>query len=136
MNSPNDDVLAVRLKRYRADAAMTQAKLADEADLSPAYISELESGSATRPSGQVLLQLAVALGVTIADLLGTAPQSPAQSPKISDSLREFAEERRLPEADIDMLASIRFRGERPRSARRWAFIYESILTSTRLDDEA
>jgi hypothetical protein len=53
------------------------------------------------------------------------------------SLRRFAEERRLPEEEVTMLASIRFPGEPPRTAARWQHIYNAIRLSRWLDqDEA
>jgi hypothetical protein len=71
--------------------------------------------------------------VTIADLLVAGPTPPATG--IPDSLREFAEDRKLIEADIEMLSNIRFRGEPPRSARRWAMIYDAIRMSRSIDNE-
>ncbi len=111
---------------------MTQAALAEAANLSAGYVSELESGAASKPSGQVLMKLANALGVTIADLLDTTPAAPVVA--IPPGLAEFAAERNLPEVDLEMLAGIRFRGERPKSARRWAMIYDSISSSRTLDE--
>ena len=49
------------------------------------------------------------------------------------SLLQFAKQAGLPEADIEMLAGIEFRGERPRTPERWAFIYEAIRNSERMD---
>lgn len=111
---------------------MTQASVARDAELSTAYISELENGVASRPSGQVLMQLSKALGVTIADLLGTSPSAPKVS--VSATLKSFATERDLPEGDVAMLAGIKFRGEPPRSKERWAMIYDTIRMSEALDE--
>jgi hypothetical protein len=38
---------------------------------------------------------------------------------VPEGLREFAEEEGLPEADLQMLASIQVRGEQPRTKERW-----------------
>ena len=114
---------------------MNQAQLADKAALSPAYISELESGTATRPSGHVLLQLANALDVTIADLVDQKPKGPAAPATIPASLTEFAKQRKLKRPDIEMLASIRFRGEPPKSPRRWEMIYDTIRISSAIDED-
>lgn len=124
--------LGERIRAYRSQKGKTQAALAAEASVSPGYMSELESGAANRPSGQVLMRLADALGVTIADLLGTTPAPPAVD--VPAGLAEFARDRDLPEADVRMLAAIRFRGEQPRTARRWAMIYDSISSSRTLDE--
>lgn len=130
-----DKGLGERLKRYRKDLGMSQADLARKAKVSAAYISELESGLGRRPSGEILLRLADALEVTIAELLGhDIRPGDGDSPLPDPSLVEFAKERRLPKSDVTMLASIRFRGEPPKSVRRWAMIYDSIVASRSLDE--
>jgi transcriptional regulator with XRE-family HTH domain len=126
--------LSENLKRLRGDKRLSQAALSREAEVSPAYMSELESGQGKRPSGQILMRLAKALGVTIAELLGENIR-PGQSISEPDaSLLEFAEQRKLPSSDVEMLAGIRFRGEPPRTTRRWAMIYDTIISSQMLDD--
>lgn len=55
--------------------------------------------------------------------------------QVPPSLRRFAEERRLPEEEVTMLASIRFPGEPPRTPARWHHIYNAIRTSRWLDRE-
>jgi len=128
------DDLGQRLRKFREDRDWTQATLAEEAGVSKPYLSELESGAGRRPSGQILLKLADALGVTVADLLGRKIV-PEQNPDIPPSLREFAERRELPESDVRMLAGIRFRGEAPRTEQRWEHIYNAIRTSLALDED-
>jgi hypothetical protein len=54
---------------------------------------------------------------------------------VSASLRRFAEERRLSQDEVAMLASIRFTGEAPRTAARWQHIYNAIRLSRWLDRE-
>jgi transcriptional regulator with XRE-family HTH domain len=124
-----------RLKEYRKSLGMSQADLARKSSVSAAYVSELESGLGKRPSGEILLRLANALEVTIADLLGQVIRPGDGDPPVPDSsLLEFAKERRLPRPDVEMLASIRFRGDPPRTSRRWAMIYDTIVTSRTLDE--
>ena len=124
-----------RLKEYRKGLGMSQADLARKSGVSAPYVSELESGLGKRPSGEILLRLANALEVTIADLLGQDIRPGDGDPPVPDSsLLEFAKERRLPRSDVEMLASIRFRGDPPRTSRRWAMIYDTIVTSRTLDE--
>lgn len=124
-----------RLKEYRKGLGMSQADLARKSSVSAAYVSELESGLGKRPSGEILLRLANALEVTIADLLGQDIRPGDGDPPVPDpSLLEFARERRLPRSDVEMLASIRFRGDPPRTSRRWGMIYDIIVTSRTLDE--
>lgn len=133
-NSANGTPLAATLKRYRGDIDISQAELARRTGLSRAYISELESGLGKRPSGDVLLRIAEALGVTIADLLDRQIRARKGS-NVPDGLREFANQRSLPESDVAMLASIQFRGDQPRTARRWSMIYDTIQMSQAFDDD-
>lgn len=124
-----------RLTRYRKELGMSKADLARKATVSAAYISELEAGLGKRPSGEILLRLADALDVTIAELLGQDIRPGDGPPPVPhESLLAFARERKLPRADIKMLASIRFRGDPPKTARRWAMIYDSIVASRAFDE--
>ncbi len=123
-----------RIKRYRTDKGWNLTQLAAETGLSKSYLSELEAitDATKRPSGQTLYGIAAALGVTIADLLGQAVATIPTGER-PESLLKFARERELPEADVEMLASIRFRGESPNTPERWAYIYDSIRNSRAMD---
>lgn len=125
--------IGTRIRRFRDDAGLSLTALAAKAGVSKGYLHRLEAGgSDARPSGKTLYALAEALGVTMSDLLGRKLLGPAQ-PDIPSELREFAEEVGLPEADILMLASIEFRGEPPKTKRRWEYIYNAIETSRAMD---
>lgn len=63
------------------------------------------------------------------------PYELPHSGQMPPSLRQFAEERRLPEEELTMLASIRFAGEPPRTTARWHHIYTAIRMSRWLDKE-
>lgn len=131
----SDNGVGDRLKGYRKGLGMSQADLARKAKVSAAYISELESGLGKRPSGEILLRLGDALEVTIAELLGQDIRPGDGDPPVPDtSLLEFAKERKLPRSDVAMLASIRFRGDPPRTSRRWAMIFDTIVASRTLDE--
>lgn len=135
MTEPADGGLATRLTALRESAGLTKAELSRRAQVSPAYVSELEGGQGRRPSGEVLFRIAEALDVTVAELLGRklAPPEPGG---VAASLEAFAKERKLSRADVRMLASIRFRGDPPSSSRRWAMIYDAIVASRAFDDDA
>jgi transcriptional regulator with XRE-family HTH domain len=102
--------------------------------VSKSYLSELENGngSAQRPSADVLYRLGKALGVAMSDLLGR-PVIIEPTRKRPASLVKFAKDANLPEADIEMLAGIKFRGDQPRTADRWGFIYQAIRNSEPMD---
>jgi len=121
------------IRSYRADRGMTQTALARAAEISKTYLSELEGGQGTRPSADVLLRLADALGVSIADLLGRSVVA-TSSQELPPGLLEFAQAEGLPDGDVRMLASIHFRGDPPKTARRWQIIYDTIRMSATLED--
>lgn len=120
------------IRRFREEAGISLSELATRANVSKGYLSAIENedpDNPKRPSGQSLLRIAEALGVTIADILGDHTAS-TEPPTISPSLREFAEREGLPESDIHMLAQIEFRGEQPKTPDAWSFLYRAIKAST------
>jgi transcriptional regulator with XRE-family HTH domain len=131
-----DDANAIgqRLKAFRHEKGLTATQLAKEAGISRSYLSELESGAGNhqRPSGRVLYALGQALGVAMSDLLGR-PLILETTTKPPASLLEFAEQEGLARSDIEMLASIKFRGDAPQTTERWRFIYQAIRNSTSMD---
>lgn len=121
------------IRRFRKEANLSLNQLADKANVSKGYLSALENdSSARRPSGEILYAIAEALGVTMSDLMGRRLLT-TQDSNIPDELRAFAEAEGLPQSDIEMLASIQFRGERPKTQKRWAYIYEAIRMSSDYD---
>ena len=122
-----------QIRRFREERGLNLSQLAAEAGVSKGYLWTLENDQdARRPSADTLYAIAKALGVTMSDLMGRK-LLPAAAPQVPDSLREFADEEKLPEADLSMLASIQFRGEQPRTKERWRYIYTAITTSRAID---
>jgi transcriptional regulator with XRE-family HTH domain len=119
--------LSDRIRHRREERGLSAIELARAAELSKGYLSEIESGRASRPSGAVLFRLATALGTTVADLL-EKEVAPAER-AIEPNLQRFAEDEGLPDEDVRMLAQIRFRGQQPASPEDWRFLYESIKRS-------
>ncbi|MGW1325207.1 helix-turn-helix domain-containing protein [Streptomyces antibioticus] len=72
------DVLAASVARVRRAAGLTLSAVAARAGVSPAYVSQVESGTAN-PTVRTLSQIADALGVTPAELLGGTPPGAAVS---------------------------------------------------------
>lgn len=134
MPAPSGEMIGARIKRFREDKGLTATELAAKAEIAKSYLSALENGDAhpRRPSGETMYRLAEALGVAMSDLLGRPILHKARSER-PDSLIQFAEENGLPERDVEMLASISFRGDRPQTAKRWEFIYEAIRNSKGMD---
>lgn len=135
--SPEDtpSEFGARLRAFREQRGLTLTALADETGLSKGYLSSLETKhQPRRPSAEVLYALAQALGVTMSDLMGRKLLAQAAPQDVPPSLQKFAEEEDLTEADVAMLASIRFRGEQPATPARWRYIYQSIRASAHLDE--
>jgi transcriptional regulator with XRE-family HTH domain len=68
------DVLALNLRRLRADQGLSQEDLADRADIDRTYVSSLER-SVYAAGIDVVDRLAKALGVTAAELLAAPEES-------------------------------------------------------------
>jgi transcriptional regulator with XRE-family HTH domain len=116
-----------RIKDRREEKKISAIELAQRAEISKGYLSEIESGRTSRPSADVLFRIATALGTTVADLLEREVRPAPRS--IHPMLREFADEEELPDEDVQMLAQIRFRGDQPETKEDWRYLYESIRRS-------
>jgi transcriptional regulator with XRE-family HTH domain len=130
------ETIGQRIRRFREERGLTPSALAEEAGVAKSYLSALENDHGgtnhRRPSADTLYRLAQVLGVAMSDLLGRPiiTENASARPK---SLVSFAKRRSLPEADIEMLAGIRFRGDEPQTPERWEFIYQAIKNSAPMD---
>ena len=124
-----------RIRRYRSQAGLSLGQLAEKSGVSKSYLWVIESEvTASRPSGEKLYEIARALSVSMADLLGREVLlKPDSKLLIPESLREFAKEDGVPESDVRALARIKFRGEQPKTKERWRYIYNAIRTSELID---
>lgn len=119
--------LAKRLAELRGEQKLSLSEVARRAQVSKAYLSQLEHGDSKQPSYDVLARVATALGVSVSTLTGRpAVWEPEEESPLPSPLRAFAEDANLPEADVAMLSKIHFRGKRPRNPDDWAHIYETI----------
>ena len=57
------------LKALREERGWSQAQLGQKADVTAAYVTQLETGKKKNPSLEVLKRLARALGVPVTELL-------------------------------------------------------------------
>ena len=130
------ETIGQRIKRFREETGMSASELASVTGIAKSYLSALENSEdegKRRPGAETLYRIAEALGVAMSDLLGKPILTAARSAR-PESLEEFARQRDLPEADVEMLATIRFRGEEPKTPERWEFIYQAIKNSAPIDD--
>ena len=123
--------LAGKLKELRKKRSLSLAALAKEADVSKAYLWQLENEEDKQPSAEILYRIATVLGVTVADLLDKPVRvASLHSADLPESLRQLIEERGdeldIQEDDIKMLLSIRYRGRQPKTQEEWEFILRSI----------
>src|SRR3712207_9373648 len=102
-NTAGRNLVIIRERRM-----WTQARLAEEAGVSPTTVSGIESGRISRPHFGTLRKLAGALGVDPGELL-SEPGSVAGSPLSLDWAMSSGEdefERRLEGASIEGLSSL------------------------------
>ena len=128
--------VGVRVRREREKAGLSLAQLATAAGLSKAYLLKVENG-ATNASIGVLGQIADALDITVADLVG-GPRVQLEPDELepSSSLLAFADDAGLTSAEFRTLASIHWRqGEEPRTPERWRYIYDSLRLSRSMDED-
>lgn len=129
-----------RIRRFRKDVDISLSQLAARAKVSKGYLSALENADgsdqpARRPSAETLYAIAEALGVTMSDLLGRKLLTDPHSGPLPESLQKFAKQHRLPATDVKMLSAIKFRGEPPKTAERWWYIYNAIRNSESMDHD-
>lgn len=128
--------LGRRVREEREKARLSLSQLADRSGLTKAYLVRLEN-QAANPSLEVIGQIADALDLTIADLVGgPVIRYVDDEANVSPSLRSFADRAQLSSSDVKMLASIRWRaGEQPQTVDRWEYVYRSLVMSRQIDQE-
>jgi transcriptional regulator with XRE-family HTH domain len=126
------------VRKQREKAGLSLAQLAAMTGISKAHLVRLET-KPSNPSLGILSQIADALDLTVADLVGgpKLTYQPENNKAVPPSLLRFADEMGLNSSERRTLESIRFRdGEPPRTVERWRYIYESLRLSERLDRDA
>lgn len=122
--------LTDKLKELRQARDMTLEELATAAGVSKTYLSQLERDDRKKPSADVLMRIADALSVTLAELLERPVVRPRDDAPIEvpPSLEQFRERMakldvELSEQDLRELAQVRFRGKRPETIDDWNRLY-------------
>jgi len=124
--------LGHQIRFLRNGKGWSLGDLAKESGLSKAYISDLENASAGKPNIQYIYAVAVALGVTLSELLeesGARTASARTRTRESDlpkGLRDLQRELNLSDDDVEKLAQVSFRGNRPRDKEGWRFLIETL----------
>ena len=107
-----------RVQSARKDQGLSQGELAQRANISRVYLSQIERGQATNISWQILARLS--------NLLGVEFLSSSYKLSIPDSLQKFAELNCIPQKDIEMLHRLEFRGKQPTTPSGWKILYNVI----------
>jgi transcriptional regulator with XRE-family HTH domain len=126
---------AVRFRRQGKEWGL--AELAARSGVSKGYISDLENGVAGKPNIQYVYSIARALDVTLDELLNHATDDPQIAPTVAPAhdlppgLAELQQEMSLSDRDLKMLASVNFRGHRPRDKEGWRYLLETLRMLSR-----
>jgi len=131
--------LAKNIRKERNKTGLTLDELAEKAGLSKTYLWELEQDEAgvKRPSADVVLKIADALSVTIADLMGLPTvKVQKESVNIPKSLFDFRDQQavmgnKLSDKDLRELAGMSFRGGQPRAPEDWFAVYLAFSRNNR-----
>jgi len=131
--------LAENLRKFREKAGLSLDQVATKADISKAYLWELERDTegAKKPSAVVLMRIAKALSTTLAGLLSLPSVQTADGPReipaalaeLRDRLKRQGNE--LTESDLKDLAMTRFRGSQPQTADEWHQLYLLMASNSR-----
>lgn len=83
-----DKIVAKRIKAVREEKGITQAQLASQATITPAAISQIESGDRV-PSTPVLRRIASVLNVSVDYLLGASDKVEIQDLLANEGVQQF-----------------------------------------------
>jgi transcriptional regulator with XRE-family HTH domain len=145
----NTAALGAKITRLRDLRGMSLSALAEQAGLAKSYMAKLEKGEVENPGLRTLSGIARALDVTVADLLAPAEPAPRAARRavlaedaayskvledLPEGLQEFLESmeqagQALPADMVRALATVQYRGKRPKSVDDWRFLYDAIRRS-------
>jgi transcriptional regulator with XRE-family HTH domain len=108
-----------RVRERRAQEGWTQEALADRVGISRTYLSHIEQGQAKNLSYRLAQELAAVLGIEV------PAASPAPS-SVPPSLQAYATKAGLADRDVETLAGIQYRGQRPTTEEQWRILHELI----------
>lgn len=122
----SDKYGSTRSRKARLDRRqvldLSQEDLAKQSSVSRNYISLIERGLAPNISTVIMSNLAMALGMTVHELMG---QTDDARP-IPSALRQFSREASLHYDIVEKLAQLPRRGREPKTIEEWRALYEAI----------
>jgi transcriptional regulator with XRE-family HTH domain len=119
--------LGEKIRELRKKQEMSLDQLAQSSKVSKAYLSQLENSESDKPSAEVLYRISIALGTSIASLLGKTLTPETGEIEIPKSLEQAAVAFNIPEKYIRRLASLSMRdGQKEYSKDEWNHLYETL----------
>ena len=121
--------LGERIRFLRQGKGWSLADLMGRSGVSKAYISDIENAAAGKPNIQYVYSIATALGVTLDELLEDAAPTSRQRRRreeLPPGLALLQEQLKLSDHEVETLARINFRGNRPKDAEGWRFLLEAL----------
>lgn len=88
-------MIGENIKKLRKEKKLTLSKLSKEVDVSTGYLSDIEKGHKNNPSVELLNKIAIALGVTLSQLLEPTPISDENLNKWNKKSNQIKEESAL-----------------------------------------
>ena len=117
------------VRSERKKQGYSQEDLAEKIEISRTYLSQIEQGRAQNLSLRLAQRLSTVLGIK-SPYQEDDEDEEKDEEDIPQSLREFAEQDGLPPEDIQMLARIEYRGEKPQDPQEWRILYNVIKTAS------
>jgi transcriptional regulator with XRE-family HTH domain len=120
----------IRFLRHGRGWSLTE--LAEKSGVSKAYISDLENGAAGKPNIQYVFNVAGALDATLDELVkdATAKEQRGRKRRSADELppglADLQRDLDLSDDEVEMLAQVNFRGNRPKDTEGWRFVLQAI----------
>ena len=128
--------LGARITALRMGLGESVATLSARSGVAKSHLYKLEAGGLENPTVTTLNGIAKALGITLDELLGN-PRSaggkgetaePPMPPSLTQFLREWETQHKatMPKDVVHSLATLQFRGKRPRTVEDWRVIYAVV----------
>lgn len=125
--------LGEKIKERRKKLGWSLDELAKKSNISKAYLSQLETGESERPSAKILYNIAVILGISIAELLGKTLILKERDEQVPKPLEKAAIEHGWSQDDIKMLLGVALRAKKNKkdlAPKDWFILYETIKKFT------
>jgi transcriptional regulator with XRE-family HTH domain len=132
----NSKELGSRITTLRLRMGESVSVFATRSGVAKSHVYKLEAGGLENPTVTTLTRIAGALGITLHELLGnpssTGERSEPAERRMPASLARFLREwetehkARMPKDVIHSLATLQFRGKRPRTVEDWRVIYAVV----------